>query len=126
MLAQPPESGGLLSAPGVLTSLFPSASNFVLSSSVRSMETGHAGLITGRITRGALNRRRDVNHAADRRRSKCVDMCMQSKWSPPASRSAYFARQIPRLLWYVGHGYVMSRLAERAHKQNGNSKRPEH
>ena len=45
-------------------------------------------------------------------------------WSPAASRSAYFARQIPRLLWYVGHAYVMSRLAENARKQTGNSKRP--
>jgi ubiquinone/menaquinone biosynthesis C-methylase UbiE len=61
----------------------------------------------------------------DRRRSKCVDKSMQSKLSPAASRSAYFARQIPRLLWYVGHGYVMSRLAEDARRQNGNSKRPQ-
>ena len=62
----------------------------------------------------------------DRRRSKCVDKSMQSNWSPAASRSAYFARQIPRLLWYVGHAYVMSLLAERARKQNGNRKRPQH
>jgi len=53
----------------------------------------------------------------DRRGSKCVDKSMQSNWSPAASRSAYFARQIPRLLWYVGHAYVMSRLAENARKQ---------
>jgi hypothetical protein len=27
---------------------------------------------------------------------------MQSEWSLAAPRGAYFARQIPRLLWYVG------------------------
>src|SRR5436305_7473717 len=62
----------------------------------------------------------------DRRRSKCVSRSMQSIWSLTAPRSAYFARQVPRLLWYIGHGYVMGRLAETTRKQNGNSKRPRH
>src|SRR4051794_32588046 len=48
---------------------------------------------------------------------------MQSEWSLAATRGAYIARQVPRLLWYVGHGYVMGRLAERARAQNGNSER---
>jgi len=51
---------------------------------------------------------------------------MQSEWSLAATRTAYMARQLPRLLWYVGHGYVMSRVAERARAQNSNSKRRQH
>src|SRR4051812_49465593 len=48
---------------------------------------------------------------------------MQTEWCLAATRGAYIARQLPRLLWYVGHGYVMGRLAERARAQNGNSER---
>ena len=40
-----------------------------------------------------------------------------------ATRGAYIARQLPAAAWYVGHGYVMSRLAERGHAQKNNSER---
>ena len=59
----------------------------------------------------------------DRRPSPRVDKRMQSEWSMAATRGAYIARQLPRLLWYVGHGYVMGRLAERGRAQKNNSER---
>src|SRR5437763_13597142 len=59
----------------------------------------------------------------DRRPSPRVDNRMQTEWSLAATRGAYVARQLPRLLWYVGHGYVMGRLAERARSQNGRTER---
>ena len=37
---------------------------------------------------------------------------------------AYGARQLPRVAWYVGHGLVMRRLAEKARQIEGESKRP--
>ena len=48
---------------------------------------------------------------------------MQNEWSMAATRGAYIARQLPRLLWHVGHGYVMGRLAERGRAQKNDSER---
>jgi ubiquinone/menaquinone biosynthesis C-methylase UbiE len=49
---------------------------------------------------------------------------MQSPVARFATRAAYGARQLPRLAWYVGHGLVMSRLAEMARQIEGGGKRP--
>src|SRR3712207_6559663 len=51
---------------------------------------------------------------------------MRSMAEPPArfaTRTAYGARQLPRLAWYVGHGLAMSRLAQAA-REEGQTKRP--
>src|SRR5215204_5239805 len=49
---------------------------------------------------------------------------MRSELSLQATRAAYIGRQLPRLLWYVGHGYIMGRLAEKAHERDGQNGRP--
>ena len=43
-----------------------------------------------------------------------------------ATRVAYGARQLPRIAWYVGHGYAVQRLAKEARRQDGETPhRPE-
>ena len=49
---------------------------------------------------------------------------MPSELSLQATRAAYIGRQLPRLLWYVGHGYIMGRLAEKARERDGQNGRP--
>ena len=49
---------------------------------------------------------------------------MQSPLARFATRAAYGARQLPRVAWYMGHGFVMSRLAEKARQTEGESRRP--
>jgi len=48
--------------------------------------------------------------------------------SPPASslvtRVAYYASQLPRVAWYVGHGLVLRRLSEAARRQDATRSRP--
>ena len=41
-----------------------------------------------------------------------------------ATRIAYGTSQLPRIVWYVGHGMVMRRLSEEARRRAGESKRP--
>jgi ubiquinone/menaquinone biosynthesis C-methylase UbiE len=48
----------------------------------------------------------------------------QTAFARATTRAIYVARQLPRLAWYVGHGRVMGRLAERASEIEGTSGRP--
>jgi hypothetical protein len=48
----------------------------------------------------------------------------QTAFARATTRAIYVARQLPRLAWYVGHGRVMGRLAERASEIEGTSARP--
>src|SRR5262245_30038677 len=41
-----------------------------------------------------------------------------------ATRLAYGASQLPRVVWYLGHGVVMRQLSEVAGRRAGVSKRP--
>src|ERR1700687_6000982 len=49
---------------------------------------------------------------------------MNSPLSRLVTRAAYSVSQLPRVAWYVGHGLAMSRLSERARRQEGKSTRP--
>lgn len=48
---------------------------------------------------------------------------MASPFTRLVTRAAYGARQVPRVAWYVGHAYLMGRLADRARQVEGESKR---
>jgi ubiquinone/menaquinone biosynthesis C-methylase UbiE len=41
-----------------------------------------------------------------------------------AMRAAYGVTQLPRVAWYLGHGFAMRRLSERVRRQEGASLRP--
>lgn len=41
-----------------------------------------------------------------------------------ATRLTYGARQLPRIAWYVGHGYAVQRLSRQARRRQGDAARP--
>src|SRR5262249_15582795 len=41
-----------------------------------------------------------------------------------ATRAAYGASQLPRIAWYLGHGFAMTRIVQRAREREGGSPRP--
>jgi 2-polyprenyl-3-methyl-5-hydroxy-6-metoxy-1,4-benzoquinol methylase len=49
---------------------------------------------------------------------------MSNPFSRIALRTAYGATQLPRVAWYMGHGFAMRRLATAAQPKNGKSARP--
>ena len=49
---------------------------------------------------------------------------MDSAMTRFAIRAAYGASQLPRVAWYIGHGFVMGRLAERMRQQERQRTRP--
>jgi hypothetical protein len=49
--------------------------------------------------------------------------CMANSFSRFATRIAYGAIQLPRIVWYVGHGLAMRRLSEAARGRSGESVR---
>jgi ubiquinone/menaquinone biosynthesis C-methylase UbiE len=49
---------------------------------------------------------------------------MSDPLSRLATRVAYASTQLPRMAWYVGHLYVMRRLAEQVRQQDGGRVRP--
>lgn len=44
---------------------------------------------------------------------------MRAPLSRIATRLAYGARQLPRIAWYVGHGYALQRLSKAARRRDG-------
>jgi len=49
---------------------------------------------------------------------------MSSPLSRLVTRAAYGATQLPRVAWYVGHGFAMRYLADEARKREGEDARP--
>jgi ubiquinone/menaquinone biosynthesis C-methylase UbiE len=49
---------------------------------------------------------------------------MSSPLSRLVTRAAYGATQLPRVAWYVGHGFAMRYLADEARKREGDDARP--
>jgi ubiquinone/menaquinone biosynthesis C-methylase UbiE len=49
---------------------------------------------------------------------------MNSPLTRFATRAAYGARQLPRFAWYAAHAATVSRLAENARQEEGDSRRP--
>jgi hypothetical protein len=49
---------------------------------------------------------------------------MSSPLSRLVTRAAYGATQLPRVAWYVGHGFAMRYLADEARKREDDDARP--
>src|SRR5262249_25997047 len=98
----------------------------------------------GLISRGAISRTSRASWALERVASRdarrggsspsrqysaaAIDLAEQSPMASPVARFTprltYGARQLSRVAWYVGHDFVMRRLAEEARRRAGARARP--